>query len=490
MSNANTTLIVSIRKNAQSSFKNKDLKTALSLYTRSLFLRPNDPFAYAERGLVYRSLKYHELALVDALRANEILDDHTDDSLKQFLTIVHAVDVGLSEPNLEDIERYLNITRKNIYFCITFALTDLGLYYDSIEWYKKLENISSNDEKNIFKNRRLAVETKLANESGTSRSGYLSSTARYYWDEHDLRRKNSMRVLTNVNQQIGDVSGSSLTVRKMPGASNLQFGVFATDAIYVSSYRTFFTETDIVCVNTCNPSHPACDRCNITLSESRYKCPYPSCQTVFCMKQCYDAAWNSYHGWLCGKDLSPILSNISLDSTTRSLIPLLILKLFSITKSTSTSTRTNPLELPFVQNLSTIEYEPPKHRGYDMRSFRDYTAIVKILDISDDVEFDYWVFMTLDNILMAHMFAYKTPAGIPWNGFVFPLVSMINHSCTPNAQLELDGSISKLVPLRDIMKNEEIHISYINSGPGTSKDERQEILYNGWGFVCRCERCV
>lgn len=75
-------------------------------------------------------------------------------------------------------------------------------------------------------------------------------------------------------------------------------------------------------------------------------------------------------------------------------------------------------------------------------------------------------------------------------------ISMLNHSCTPNAALETrlakkdDGScvaVSRVVLLRDISAGEEVTIAYrLIAAP---RDIRRSYFKRYYGFECCCPRC-
>lgn len=488
--------IVPIRQSAQSELKQGNLLKSLSSYTESLSLLPTDPIAYVERAMVYARLGYQELALVDALRANQIFESagEQQNELSEYFALGYTVDVGmvdgkLSIPSLEIATMYSNEAYKNICYCVAFALTNLQLYGDSIHWYTECASRSSPEEKQQL-DRRKQIVAQLSDKPG----GILHSTSRYPWDERDLRKKNPTAVSNDIKQQIEQISSSCLTVRNMDeyyeywksSSTNvtlqLQLGIFATKSM--EPLQTVLMEPEILCVNANIPSRPVCDYCNTTIF-AKYLCPL--CDITFCNENCYKAAQNKYHNQLCKKDLSALLRNINSNSTTKSLIPLHILKLFAVSKSTNT----HPLDLPFVRNLTNIEYETNLHRPYDLKSFEDYMAVLHILELPlFKSEFDYWIFLTLDNLLTSNTFAYKTPDGIPWKGYILPYIAMINHSCIPNARLSLQDSRAEIITSRNLQKGTEVVISYIDIEAGMTKEERQKVLLNGWGFICRCERCI
>ena len=67
------------------------------------------------------------------------------------------------------------------------------------------------------------------------------------------------------------------------------------------------------------------------------------------------------------------------------------------------------------------------------------------------------------------------------------LVSAVNHSCAPNARL-VDR---ELYASRHIAQGEQICISYLTAHEMTlDLQTRRAKLQQGWGFLCRCERCT
>ncbi|KAJ9454780.1 hypothetical protein DIPPA_17506 [Diplonema papillatum] len=71
---------------------------------------------------------------------------------------------------------------------------------------------------------------------------------------------------------------------------------------------------------------------------------------------------------------------------------------------------------------------------------------------------------------------------------VLPLISYCNHSCDPNAHVS--PSEGCLRTLRSVAKGDAITISYLNDDQLLlSKDARQALLFQRWGFACQCARC-
>ncbi|CAN4075364.1 unnamed protein product [Withania somnifera] len=72
---------------------------------------------------------------------------------------------------------------------------------------------------------------------------------------------------------------------------------------------------------------------------------------------------------------------------------------------------------------------------------------------------------------------------------IYMLPSFYNHDCDPNAHiLWIESVRAKLKALRDIEAGEELRICYIDAS--MNRDARNAILSEGFGFHCKCARCM
>lgn len=72
---------------------------------------------------------------------------------------------------------------------------------------------------------------------------------------------------------------------------------------------------------------------------------------------------------------------------------------------------------------------------------------------------------------------------------VYMLPSFYNHDCDPNTHIVwMQNADAKLKTLRDIDEGEELRICYIDASMDVNA--RQKILAEGFGFECRCLRCL
>ncbi|CAA6664907.1 unnamed protein product [Spirodela intermedia] len=71
---------------------------------------------------------------------------------------------------------------------------------------------------------------------------------------------------------------------------------------------------------------------------------------------------------------------------------------------------------------------------------------------------------------------------------LYPVISIINHSCLPNAVLVFEGRVAVVRAIEPIVKGTEVSISYIDTAATTRK--RQKDLNEQYFFTCGCTACV
>ncbi|KAJ0024550.1 hypothetical protein Pint_08233 [Pistacia integerrima] len=71
---------------------------------------------------------------------------------------------------------------------------------------------------------------------------------------------------------------------------------------------------------------------------------------------------------------------------------------------------------------------------------------------------------------------------------LYPVISIINHSCLPNAVLVFEGRLGVVRAVQHIPKGAEVLISYIETAGSTMT--RQKALKEQYLFTCTCPRCI
>ncbi|KAJ4345367.1 uncharacterized protein N0V89_011497 [Didymosphaeria variabile] len=89
--------------------------------------------------------------------------------------------------------------------------------------------------------------------------------------------------------------------------------------------------------------------------------------------------------------------------------------------------------------------------------------------------------------LLSNSMTLMTPTFDPLGIVIDALLCHLNHSCDPNTYIVMDGPQMQLRALKDIKKDEELFISYID--PTMPYLRRQSKLQQRWFFECRCIKC-
>lgn len=74
---------------------------------------------------------------------------------------------------------------------------------------------------------------------------------------------------------------------------------------------------------------------------------------------------------------------------------------------------------------------------------------------------------------------------------LFRDLSLVNHSCYPNASVRLssDGDEALLVAACDLEPGDEILLCYADDAIFAEGERRREVIRSRFGFVCGCARC-
>ncbi|XP_030933873.1 histone-lysine N-methyltransferase ASHR1 isoform X2 [Quercus lobata] len=77
---------------------------------------------------------------------------------------------------------------------------------------------------------------------------------------------------------------------------------------------------------------------------------------------------------------------------------------------------------------------------------------------------------------------------IPLGTGLYPVISIINHSCLPNSVLVFEGRLAVIRAVQHIPQGAEVLISYIDTTGSTMT--RQKALKEQYLFTCTCPRCI
>lgn len=204
----------------------------------------------------------------------------------------------------------------------------------------------------------------------------------------------------------------------------------------------------------------------------------PKCRACFCCGDCYSSAMEQYHSVLCGKEkLVSELHQIAQSFPTECLTAPLLLKIFAMAKYSGV----HPLQLPILRYLKRLRLpcsrcSASSHSCTDCDShdfwlptrFADcYCITMEILGKRFEVNFDFWVYLTVHRYLMVNCIHLALDQQVSFGRFEYlsPAISMINHSFSPNCILRFNYSKTplhvSLVATKRIEKGEELTVSYV-----------------------------
>lgn len=83
-----------------------------------------------------------------------------------------------------------------------------------------------------------------------------------------------------------------------------------------------------------------------------------------------------------------------------------------------------------------------------------------------------------------------------YGAYLFEKTSLLNHSCYPNASVRVtygetvaSDTRASVTVARRVQADEQLCISYSSTALFLPTRARRELIYDKWGFWCRCDRC-
>lgn len=136
-------------------------------------------------------------------------------------------------------------------------------------------------------------------------------------------------------------------------------------------------------------------------------------------------------------------------------------------------------------------------------------AFTSLLTHKDQMEFSEWKHLRSiakmvqsvlpkvevdEGVLIEHLLRFKCN-NFMWHDSqifavaeaTFPVGSLFNHSCRPNASLFYIGRRQVIRAIRDLREGEEVCLTYVDVM--NTRENRQYELQQKYSFVCQCERC-
>ncbi|KAK3674870.1 long-chain fatty acid transporter fat1 [Recurvomyces mirabilis] len=297
----------------------------------------------------------------------------------------------------------------------------------------------------------------------------------YPWNEWESDRLQELPALNSLMAEVAPkLEIRAVELPALAGsdadATVTQLGVFAREDILPG--EVVLDETSMLTANN-KLQDALCDACSADLPElsedgatSAVECPH--CQVVFCSRECFEDAEQSYHQAVCGADLDALLRDVPPAEAADALYSLLLLRAIAMAETQDC----HPLELNEVKYIwgdfhgipLARHFQPPSgewrvlgnaHGGLPRtlpfsfeHNIRLPIQMLEKMDIDpfEEPKYDLWVFNTLYAKFRGTASARLSGLGGrairgPEVSAVHPMWCMANHSCDPNVGWEWGGSV-------------------------------------------------
>lgn len=314
----------------------------------------------------------------------------------------------------------------------------------------------------------------------------------YAWMTEEILTRDEDLIKTITSEFVSSSTNCTVsrsTIRSEPDEE----GVFAKDidVLGVSATRNIKAGETVVLDRTFAGVIGDIDRCENCCGVSS-TFTNPCCNVTYCSEICSQAALETFHPVVCGKDFTSFYAAAKSATLTTdfSLDSLLLLRTLAL------SIHENPTHAlqSSVLNRLTPTYNMTKPHLIIFNFAEHIIGPIAMLrelgiDIFANPLYDSWVLHTMRCRLQnnKHGQTLDNVCGTA----VGPLYSMFNHSCAPSVDWRHDENNSTLTMFAecDIEEGEEMFISYIKA-KDVGRAERQRSLMPWLGMDCGCTRCA
>ncbi|KAF8757501.1 hypothetical protein HU200_010831 [Digitaria exilis] len=268
-----------------------------------------------------------------------------------------------------------------------------------------------------------------------------------------------------------ELAGRGLAVASIPGKGR---GLVAA--------RTFFPGEVIICqepyVSTPNKIlvGSSCDHCFV--SNNLRKCSV--CRvTWYCSSDCQKKEWKQHQLECRAMAALPEDRNKMLTPTIRLMVRLILKRKLQNEKVIPSSG---------IDNYYLVDVLESHISEVDENQLILYAQMANLVNlILPSLELDLKEIAHTFSKFACNAHTICDPELRPLGTGLYPVISIINHSCVPNAVLIFDGRTAYVRALQPISKDEEVSISYIETAAVTKKRHNDLKQYF---FACACPRCV
>lgn len=272
--------------------------------------------------------------------------------------------------------------------------------------------------------------------------------------------------------------------------TNNQFGRHMVAKCDIPAGKVILLEENFMMVK--NNEEPQCYTC--FRSKANFRACAKCAVVLFCSTECMDR--NSTHRFECGT----FFHTLHIEDQFQIKIILLVIEMFenveSLMKFVEEILAEDPSKLPMSLHDAKSRYHfflklgktPPT--TFDVLSetykiYRNVTAIPKIGDLFDTTEKQHFLMHLVGHHFLA---TNNNSYGGESSTTTGLILSMINHSCSPNVHNFAVRNQRCSVTIRPVKKDQQLFITYLTDDEKPLQ-QRQKELKQWWGFECKCDYC-
>ncbi|KAH8555549.1 hypothetical protein BGW37DRAFT_450029 [Umbelopsis sp. PMI_123] len=235
--------------------------------------------------------------------------------------------------------------------------------------------------------------------------------------------------------------------------------------------------------------------CNHCFRRSTRTAPLQRCSrcqsAFFCSKHCFQKAWFAYHQYVCKSDQSAAESENDQDQDTLDEVMLeRVLITVARAKKHIRQQQHTPEDLSQCAQLeafSSLMAHETKQPDQLLDRFKQIATNVlqkphiKALGVDPATLLIYLCRFHCNNFGVVDNQLFTIGEG------TYPIGSLFNHSCRPNAVALYNGTTQMIRLIEDVSPGEEITIAYIDVA--NTRTDRTQKLAEKYFFRCDCPRC-
>ncbi|CAJ0755446.1 10848_t:CDS:2 [Entrophospora sp. SA101] len=417
------------REKGNKAFIDGEFETARQEYTKGIEVAPEDPRLWSNRAQTFIKLGYPELAMVDAVNARSLIEPKITSGKYSDADLALFCKSGWREAGaLAKCDGFVLAGRAldRIFQIVVNKRPVAGVDWNT--WERERDNYYEKHYQHVVALSKVGSDRHAMVEQAGKMCKFPNRGA-YPWDIRSRERCTS-ESLASIQKLLEKISGKSIKVSlvSFPNASQAhEFGIVATKDIKKGTI--LLEEKPLISVHA--PGQQRCDFCNKQAGSKRFLCPKANCSEIFCNNDCFDNAWELYHRAICGKNLDLLYEIVKKESPFSGSSLLIVLKIFAIAKQRDIC----PLDIEEMKHLFPFQHSTAWFQHGPM-AIDFYFELMKLLEIHTfDLRYEPWIYLTIYRKTKPNS-SFFNP--LTSTGQFYPIISLFNHHCDPNAGISDD----------------------------------------------------